>query len=364
MERPPKDPLFPLKGLCLLGEGQEQDVVVSTRMRLARNVQGFRFKTRFREGEAARLVEHMQEALAATDPALRYLALDALTATQREVLFERHLISAEHVADTHPRGVASNADGTTSIMVNEEDHLRVQGFSPGLELDALSTRVEALDDALGCHVKYCFDQRYGFLTSCPTNTGTGLRISVMLHLPALAFRREAPQGGGQLEPGIVKVHKAAQKLGLTVRGTHGESSRAEGDFYQVSNQVTLGRSPEQTGADLRKVLDHVIQYERQSRDILLKDDRTRLEDLVWRAWAILCHARRISSREALAHLSALRLGVWLKILPQVQVGTLHELMMRMGPGHLKLEAGRELAPRDRDVTRAKLIREVIARPAS
>ena len=351
----PRDPLPDLKSLWLLGQGREQDVVISTRIRLARNLADFHFKSRFGAGEAQRLETALREALADAAPDLRYLAMHELQPTQRDVLFERHLVSAEHVADGSPRGVAFSDDGTTSVLVNEEDHLRLQVFAPGLELPRLGQSIDSLDDRLSARVSYAFLERYGYLTSCPTNTGTGQRVSVMLHLPALSFRREA--GARATEPGIVRVHKAAQRLGLTVRGTHGESSRAEGDFYQISNQVTLGRPPEQAVKDLQEVLDQVVKYERHSRQILLEEDRTRLEDVVWRGWAILRHARRITSREALAHLSALRLGVWLKLIDTVNVVTLQELMVRMRPGHLQQEAGRELAPTERDALRAQLIRE-------
>ncbi|HZL99483.1 MAG TPA: protein arginine kinase [Planctomycetota bacterium] len=351
----PRETIPDLRSLWLLGPGREQDVVISTRMRLARNLADFHFKSRFRNGEAQRLEVALKEALALAAPDLRYLPMHELQPTQRDVLFERHLVSAEHVADSAPRGVAFSEDGTTSVLVNEEDHLRLQVFAAGLELPRLGAAIDALDDRLSGCVNYAFLERYGYLTSCPTNTGTGLRVSVMLHLPALSFRRET--GGRAAEQGIVKVHKAAQRLGLTVRGTHGESSRAEGDFYQISNQVTLGRPPEQAVTDLQEVLDQVVKFERNTRQILLDDDRTRLEDVVWRGWAILRHARRISSREALAHLSALRLGVWLKLIDAVTVPTLQELMVRMRPGHLQYEAGRELAPAERDALRATLIRE-------
>lgn len=351
-----------LPELWMLREGPEQDVVVSTRMRLARNVDGFRFKSRQSHGEEAdggdeRLVARLREALAEASPELHFVSMTELGATLREVLFERHLISAEHVNDKHARGVAYSSDGTTSVMLNEEDHLRLQVFAPGLELDALDERVNALDDGLSERLPFAFNTKHGYLTSCPTNTGTGLRVSVMLHLPALSFRGADTGSGSSGEKGIVRVHKAAQRLGLTVRGSHGESSRAEGDFYQISNQVTLGRSPEEAVADLRSVLDLVINFERKSREYVLKDDRTRIEDVVWRAWAILCHARRITSREALAHLSALRLGVWLEIMDQVGIPMLHALMVRMQPGHLQHEAGRELQPAERDVVRAELIRD-------
>ncbi len=349
-----------LPDLWLLGEGREQDVVVSTRMRLARNLSDYHFKSRFRPGEADRLEMHLRDVLAEVEPDLRYVSMQALEPTDREVLFERHLVSAEHVHDNHSRGVAFSDDGTTSVLVNEEDHLRVQVFAAGLELPGLAAKVDALDDRIAEKVSYAFTEQYGYLTSCPTNTGTGLRVSVMLHLPALSFRREV-RGGQAVEQGIVKVHKAAQTLGLTVRGTHGESSRAEGDFYQISNQVTLGKAPDRAAEDLGQVLDQVVQYERESRAILLKEDRTRLEDVIWRAWAILGHARRIASREALAHLSALRLGVALELIDSVNIPTLHELMVRMRAGHLQHEAGRELSTPERDELRATLIRQALAR---
>jgi protein arginine kinase len=349
-----------LPDLWLLGSGPEQDVVVSTRMRLARNLSDYHFKSRFRPGEADRVETHLREVLHEVGPGLRYVSMQTLRPIEREVLFERHLVSAEHVHDSHSRGVAYSDDGTTCVLVNEEDHLRLQVFAPGLELATLAQKVDALDDAIAARVSYAFSQQYGYLTSCPTNTGTGLRVSVMLHLPALSFRREV-KGGRAVEQGIVKVHRAAQTLGLTVRGTHGESSRAEGDFYQVSNQVTLGKAPDQAGIELGKMLEQVVRYERESREILMKEDRNRLEDVVWRAFAILGHARRIASREALAHLSALRLGVSLRLIDSVSIPTLHELMVRMRAGHLQHEAGREFPAADRDAVRAKLIREALAR---
>jgi len=353
---PVRDPLPPLSELWMLREGKDQDVVVSSRMRLARNVQGFRFRTRFRADEAERLERHLRGALKAARPELQYAALRELSAPQRDVLFERHMVSAEHVQEEHARGVAFSADATVSVMVNEEDHLRLQVFAAGLDLQRVDEEVNALDDKLAALLPFCFTEKYGYLTSCPTNTGTGMRVSVMLHLPALSFR---PEGRASGEPGIVKVSKAAQKLGLTVRGTHGESSRAEGDFYQVSNQVTLGRSPEQALADLQAMLAQVVDYERNSRAILLKEDRMRLEDVVWRAWATLRYARRISSREALAHLSALRLGACAKLIDTVSLRTLHTLMVAMQPGHLQMASAKELRPQERDVVRAQLIRDTL-----
>ena len=353
-------PDAPLPQLWLTSPGPEEDVVVSSRMRLARNVRGYHFKSRFDEGEDATLETHLRDVLGKACPHLHYLSLTKLPENLREVLFERHIVSHEHVAGGHARGVAFNDDATTSVMVNEEDHLPVQVFSPGLDLDDLGRRLEALDSHLAENLEYSFSPRYGHLTSCPTNTGTGLRVSVMLHLPALSWK---PEDGKPGEQGILKVHNAAQKLGLAVRGMHGESSRAEGDFFQISKQVTLGRSPEQSLEDLRGALPRVLEYERNMREILHKDDLHRLEDTVWRAWGTLCHARRIASAEALAHLSSVRLGLYLGVLDGVEgldAPKIHELMVRMRPGHLQHEAGRPLEPEERDVVRAELLRATLS----
>ncbi len=349
-----RDP--PLPGLWLAEEGPEQDVVVSSRMRLARNVDGYHFRSRFRDGEGERLEQYLHGVLTEVDPSFTYLSLADTPQTLCEVLFERHIVSQEHVTAQHPRGVAYTNDGTTSVMVNEEDHLRIQVFGPGLDLETLVANVDDLDDRIGERVDYSFTPRHGYLTSCPTNTGTGLRVSVMLHLPALSYRPDNSRPGTQ---GIVKVHNAAQKLGLAVRGMHGESSRAEGDFYQISNQVTLGRPSSQAIGDLLDALPQVLLYEREIRAALLKDDRTRIEDTVWRAWAVLTNARQITSAEALSLLSSLRLGVCVEMIDGVGLGTIHRLMIAMRPGHLQRRAGSELKPEDRDIVRATLIRDTL-----
>lgn len=348
-----------LPRLWLQDGGAEQDVVVSSRLRLARNVEGFHFKTRFADGEGQRLEALLRQVLREVEPRLRYYSLDELSATQRQVMFERHLISREHVTDKQPRGVGFTPEGTTSILVNEEDHLRLQVFAPGLELARLADEADALDRRIGARLDYSFDPRFGYRTSCPTNTGTGLRVSVMLHLPALSFRSES-RGSRAVERDIVRMQNAAQQMGLTVRGIYGESSRAEGDFYQISNQVTLGRPPERTLKDVRDLVNIVFDWERRNRDAHLKESRSRIEDHVWRAWALLTHARRVSSGEALSLLSALRLGNFLGILPDVEVPVLQELMVAIRPGHLQLRAGRELSPEERDVVRATLLRDTLS----
>ncbi|GJM21948.1 MAG: protein-arginine kinase [Planctomycetota bacterium] len=346
-----------LPELWLQQEGPEADVVVSTRMRLARNVEGFHFKSRFKEGESERLEAYLREVLLEAEPRFRYHSMPALSSTEREVMFERHLVSREHVGDEQPRGVAFAPDGRTSVMVNEEDHLRIQAFAPGFDLESVDQRVNALDDDVAGRVRYCFDARFGYRTSCPTNTGTGLRTSVMMHLPALALRPAGNTKGRDRD--LVRMRNAAEELGLTVRGLFGESSRAEGDFFQISNQVTLGRSPAQTLQDVRELVKLVVEWERSNREAHLRDDPGRLDDHVWRAWGLLTHARRLSSSEALSHLSALRLGAQLDIFHEVRTPVIQSLMVNLRPAHLQLRAERELEPDERDELRARLIRDAL-----
>lgn len=348
------DPLQ-LPELWLREPGPESDVVISSRMRLARNLEDFHFKPRFEEGECERLEVHLSQVLHDVQPDYRYHRMQALSATERKVMFERHLISREHAADEHPRGVSFSHDGTTSIMVNEEDHLRLQVFAPGLDLARLDEAVNSLDDRIADRVAYSFDPRFGYRTSCPTNTGSGLRVSVMLHLPTLSFRVDGRTGRGS-EQDIVRMQNAAQQLGLTVRGLFGESSRADGEFYQISNQVTLGRTPAETIKSVQGLVDHVMSWERRNRDSHFKENRARVEDHVWRAWAILTHARRMTSGEALSHLSALRFGVCLGLLDDLDLTSIQSLMVAMRPGHLQYEAQTELTADRRDELRADLIR--------
>jgi len=353
----PQPPELP--DIWITQDGPDRDVAVSTRMRLARNLENYHFKSRQEPEEGKLLTQFLRDTVADAAPHLKWLPMSDTTDVVRRVLFERHLVSREHVEDDHPRGLAYSDDGTTSVMVNEEDHLRIQVFSAGLGLETLGERVNDLDMALARKTRFAFSERYGYLTACPTNTGTGLRVSVMLHLPALSHRVVGKSKGD--EQGIEKVHNAAQKLGLTVRGMHGEASRAEGDFYQISNQVTLGRTPEQAIQDLNAVLPTVIEWERHVRRILLEESREHLEDHVWRAWAILCNARRMESAEAVELLSAIRLGVTLGLMEETNLGTIHHLLVAIMPAHLQFMERRELQPDERDMVRATLIRDTFAK---
>jgi protein arginine kinase len=234
-------------------------------------------------------------------------------------------------------------------MVNEEDHLRLQAIRSGFAVDAAYQDAIRLDRALETALPYAVSKAYGYLTACPTNVGTGMRASVMLHLPALVYAKQ-----------MEKVFQAASRTGLAVRGYYGEGTMASGDFYQISNQVTLGVSEEDTLENLRRMIPTIVQYEREVRRHLVTDRRVRLEDRVHRARALLRSARTIASEEAMELLSSVRLGVLLELLDRPPLAALNELFVLIQPAHLQKSAGREVDPDDRDVRRASLLRERLA----
>lgn len=330
-------------------ERADGDVVVSSRIRLARNVRGHRFLIQAEAQERAQLEQMLRDALSAVSFAEDsvYVRLDRAPDLDRELLVERHLISRELAHDDGPRGVGYSADEAVSVMVCEEDHLRVQVLRPGFALEEAWDEADALDDRLGAAVDFAFSADYGFLTCCPTNLGTGLRASVMLHLPALVYSKH-----------IEKVYHAGNKMSLAVRGLYGEGTQATGDLFQISNQLALGVTESDLLARLQRVVPRFVDYERRMRDELMSRDPNGLLDKVWRAYGALRSARRVSSEQALELLSAARLGVLLGVLPdRVTESVLNELFLLSQPAHLQVvETGPLTDSEERDVARANLIR--------
>jgi len=264
----------------------------------------------------------------------------------RQLLVERHLISRQHAEAKHPRGVAVSGEETIAIMVNEEDHLRIQVLRSGLQLEDAVAEINRVDDRLEEHLDFAFHSRYGYLTACPTNVGTGLRVSVMLHLPALKMTGE-----------IEKVFRAAQDMRLAIRGLYGEGTEASGDFFQVSNQTALGRSEEQIVADfIGQMLPHFIEYERKARESLRTRRPALLDDKVHRALAILRAARSISSDETMYLLSLVRLGINLGRIEDVDLKSINEMFLLTQPAHLQRILGAEMEPQERGQARAEFIR--------
>ncbi len=334
-------------GEWLKGSGPESDVVLSSRVRLARNLHRFPFLTVASRAVRSEIERHVRPRLedARLPLKLSYWSLEALAPLDRTLLVERHLISREHAQGEGDRGVAVGADESMAIMVNEEDHLRLQVLRSGLQLEAAYEEIDRMDSALEESLHFAFHSRYGYLTACPTNAGTGMRISVMMHLPAVVLAKQ-----------VDKVLQSLQRLNYTVRGLFGEGTSPLGDFYQVSNQVALGKSERDLIAEMRRVMPEILKFERQWRRKLLEDEPRRVEDRVWRAWGILGNARRLSSEEAIELLSALRLGADLGVLKGLSARTISEMFLLIQPAHLQKLERRALEAEERDAARADFVR--------
>lgn len=345
----------------LRGEGQASDVVMSSRVRLARNLDGIRFMPRADRSERERVLGVSKVAILDSSLAERMLWVDlhATGKAERQLLVERQLISRPHARGKlstgaggvdEPRGVAVGLPGEQfAIMVNEEDHLRIQAMRSGLGLAEAWQHADAIDDELDRRLGYAYSDRYGYLTACPTNIGTGARFSVMLHLPALKLTGE-----------IDKVKHAAEDMGLTVRGFYGEGSEAFGDFFQLSNQVTLGRSESELLRVMqREIVPKVVEYERRARDVLLATRRRMTEDQVYRAVAMLRSARLLTVEEAMNGLSRARLGAQVGLVNDLDLDAISWLILRVQNAHLELAVKEAVDPATRNGARADLVRTTL-----
>ena len=339
-------------GEWLKGEGPDSDIVVSSRIRLARNLTDFPFISKATELDRSEIEKTLRKTVTDVSKhgALAYLDVNELDGIDRQFLVERQLISREHAESEGARGVAIDAGERTSLMINEEDHLRIQVMHSGFDLAAAWNRINEIDDRLEERTAYAFHTRLGYLTACPTNVGTGMRVSVMLHLPALVITRQ-----------IEKVFRSLHKISLAVRGLYGEGSQAMGDFYQISNQITLGKSEEELVTQVGDVVPVLIDYERRAREFLQKESHENLHDKVSRAYGILSTAQTISSEETMHLLSSIRMGVELGLLPELGMGQVNELFIQTQPAHLQKISGTELNTADRNVARAKFLRRHLNR---
>lgn len=335
-------------GEWLRGGGPEADIVVSSRLRLARNLRTHKYLTRAPAAERREIEAFVRERLEhlTLTPPIRYFAIHQLEPVDRQLLVERHLISSALADGEGERGVAITPDETLSLMVNEEDHLRLQVLRAGLNFDEAWTQIERADRALEGALPYAFHERYGYLTCCPTNIGTGLRVSVMMHLPAAALSRQ-----------MDKVLQSLARLNFTVRGFFGEGTQPVGDLFQVSNQVSLGKSEGEIIQEMKSIVPQIVEFERTWRQKLAEDQPVVLQDKVWRALGILQYARTITSEETLELLSAVRLGSHLGIIKGIGPQVLNEIFIFSQPAHLQKSANRTLDPADRDKLRAGYIRE-------
>ena len=345
------DDLVTRSGEWLKGIGPESDIVVSSRIRLARNLADFPFISRATDADRTEIERLARERLQSAsdsgqlDTGLMYVDVGSLEEVDRQFLMERQLISRELSDNRGSRAVAIDPSERVSVMVNEEDHLRIQVMHSGLDLEDALAQADALDDLIEDKLNYAYSDQFGYLTACPTNVGTGIRISVMLHLSGLVLTRQ-----------IEKVFRSLQKINLAVRGLYGEGSQALGDFYQVSNQVTLGMSEQELTKKVADVVPVLIDYERQAREFLLRESQETLHDRVSRAFGILRSAQTISTEETLHHLSSLRMGVNLGLIADVEIPTVNKLFVHTQPAHLQKLAGGELDTSERNIERATYLR--------
>lgn len=331
-------------------EGQDADIVISSRVRLARNLAKFPFPHLLNPEKGEKFIQLFNEVWRKISPEMQGMTLlmfDQLSNLDRQILVEKHLISPNHAKNNSAySGVLVNDDGSLAIMINEEDHLRIQCFLPGLQLEESLDRAQQIDDALEGELSLAFDERRGYLTACPTNTGTGMRASVMLHLPAFVV-------SGQLN----FLFQNISQLGMTVRGLYGEGTEVVGNLFQMSNQITLGQTEEDIRSKLTSVTGQIVEQERAMRQRIQSDMPYQLEDRVGRAYGILTNARVITSNEAMNMLSDLRLGVDLGIIKDIDVFALNQLLVAIRPAHLQKKAGSEMEAFARDIKRAGVIKE-------
>lgn len=331
----------------LRGSGPNSDIVISSRLRLARNLEGRFFPHWADKQQAEETMNIIREAIAKTDYLKKtaFFKLSDIDNVDKQFLVERHLMSREHASKSDSKAIVIDQEEIVSIMINEEDHLRMQVMKSGFDLLEAWEIMNVIDDSLSKELSFAFSAELGYVTACPTNVGTGMRGSVMLHLPALVMMRT-----------IDKVLAAVAKLSFTTRGLYGEGTQATGNFFQISNQVALGHNEDEIIGNINGLIRQVIEHEEQARGILLKQQKNFLEDRIWRAYGILKNAYIISSQETTEHLSMVRLGVDLDVVKDIDRRTINQLFILIQPAHLQKLEGKKINSQERDVKRAQIIR--------
>jgi protein arginine kinase len=336
------------------GDGPDSDIVISSRIRIARNLRPYSFPMLATNQQSKEVLDQVEQASKSdeleTISRFEFVHLSEMKELEKMVLVEKHLISPALANDSRNGAVMLNENESISIMVNEEDHLRIQCMSPGFQIKEAWDLANQVDDIFENQLEYAFDEKRGYLTSCPTNVGTGIRASVMLHLPALVLTQQ-----------INRILSAITQVGLAVRGLYGEGSEAIGNLFQISNQITLGQSEEEIIDNLYSVVRQIIEHERAARGKLLAESNNWINDRVSRSFGILSHAVIMDSKEAAQRLSDVRLGVDLELIPNVSANVLNELLVMTQPGFLQQDAGHKLSAEDRDIRRAALIRAQFAK---
>src|SRR3982751_791135 len=339
-------------------KGPHDRIVMSSRVRLARNLRDAAFPGWAKKPERVKVLETIRPAVESLPDMKDSFSetMDNLGALDKQILVERHLISREHAAKSAGSGLVLNRDETFSVMINEEDHLRMQALRPGLQLKQAWAAIDHFDSELEKKLDYAFDSDLGYLTACPTNLGTGIRVSAMLHLPGLVLAEQ-----------INQIIQSVNKLGLAVRGLYGEGTEALGNVFQVSNQMTLGESESAIVERLEKVLAQLIEHEENARGTLLEKKPKMVYNHIGRAYGILANAHSISSKETMNLLSLMRLGIDVGLFPGVDRALVDELFILTQPAHLQKQHSEKLSAEERDLLRADMVRErlkQVSRPIS
>jgi len=332
----------------LESRGNSAEIAISSRIRVARNLRKIPFPqkaSRQEQKESFEKIKAVVEEIAYFKGAA-ILDLQEFDRVDRQFLMERHLISYEHSRGNGVRGLVIGDKELLSLMINEEDHVRLQGMQPGLQLEQVWDILRRIDEEMHKRLDYAFSSEVGYLTACPTNTGTGMRASVLMHLPALVMNEE-----------INKVLQALNKIGMVARGLYGEGTKVMGDLFQISNQVTLGPNEEGIIDNLERIVKQVIDYEIKGRNVLFKENKGKVMDGIYRAYGVLVNARQVSFAETMEFLSKVRLGVYFNLELNTELDTLNELMILTQPAHVQESVGKELSPSRRDFIRAEMIRE-------
>ena len=326
------------------GSGECPEIVLSSRIRLARNLDDYLFTTN-NKAELEEVLKNVEEAINNIN-GLTFYRLEDLNDLERKVLVEKHLISPGHGKFSANKGLAVDDEALVSIMINEEDHLRIQCFGSGLDLSGLWEKCSVIDDQLEEKIDFAYNEKYGYLTTCPTNLGTGLRVSVMMHLPALTLTNQ-----------ISYVLSQLSKVGVAVRGIFGEGTEALGNLYQISNQISLGLSESEIIANINLIVKRLVDQEQKAREYLLKNSGLVIEDKAKRAYGILTNAKIISSEEAFSLISDLRLGKALGLIDNLNLKQINELFLFCQPAYIQVLSGQEMTANDRDIKRAEIFKE-------
>jgi protein arginine kinase len=334
----------------LLAAGEENEIVLSSRVRLARNIENHRFTHRAKGEELKAILDEVRAAAerAETFEDSVFFPMGDIASINRQFFVERHLVSTEFLASSANRGLIINGTEDVCLMINEEDHLRLQAFSSGFDLSDAFTKVDRLDNELSPKIDVAYSDRLGFLTACPTNLGTGLRASVMMHLPGLVHSKE-----------INTLLENLRKLHHSIRGLYGEGTEVMGNFFQISNSATLGNQEDVILNNLKDVVTKLIGFETRARDMLLQKAQSLLEDKVWRAYGLLRYAHNVSTKEAFSLISAVRLGVGMGIIKDLTMQKLNELLIYVQPAHLQIKSGKMMNQNERDTVRADYIRRIL-----